>query len=42
MFINPHVKIDQRPFMTSSPTEAGGELIPACAETIIRKVSDND
>lgn len=42
MFINPGVKIDQHPFMTSSVTEAGAELIPACAEAIIRKVSDND
>lgn len=42
MFINPGVKIDQRPFMTSSVTEAGAEFIPACIEAIIRKVSDND
>lgn len=42
MFINLGIKIDQCPFMASSVTEAGAELIPACTEAISRRVSDND
>lgn len=37
MFINSGVKIDQRPFMTSSVTEAGAELILLALKPLLEK-----